>query len=132
MKKIISGMVLLFGILFSLSSLSATGIGFKMEGLGNNADALKAFNKVVAINGGKIDNNAKTDISSIANFGEYQASMYTEEKGGGVSVRIVISRMQADLLHFVVTGGKNLEMDIAKKIGESMKSEGYKLLGEKE
>lgn len=130
MKNFIRGIVLFLGVFF-FSSIVFAGVTLPMEGSGSVSEAVKAFDKAVVINNGLVDNNSKTDIGSVGNFGDYRAKMYAEEKNGKIHINVHVTRETAELLEYVLSGGKNLEMDIAVLLRESLKKEGYTLSGAK-
>ncbi len=131
MKKVISSIILFFCASF-FYSVAFAGVTLPMEGSGSVKDAVKAFEKVVVINNGLVDNNSKTDFGSVGNFGDYRAKMYAEEKNGIIHINVRVTREKAELLAYVLSGGKNNEMDIAVLLRESLKKEGYQLSNEKE
>lgn len=126
MKKNIGFVILFFSLAFS--SFAFAGIYGSLEGRGGTVDAVNSFNKAVTLNGGIVDNNSKTDFGSVGNFNDYQAKMFAEEKNGKVIIRVSVERGNKRLLERFLSGSKNLEMDIAVAIGESMKKDGYQLL----
>ncbi|GEM_PF-5193321 len=129
MKKYMVSLILVFNF---FSSVALADVVLPMEGSGSTTEAVTAFDKAVTANGGTVDKNAQTDFASAGNFesfpgeiGSYRAKMYAEEKEGKVSIRMVFTTVQKNLVSNLFTAFSNAEMNIAIAIRENMKKDGY-------
>lgn len=110
------------------SSVAFADIITTLEGSGNTKDAVKAFNKAVTNNGGKVDKKNQTKFSSVADFEEallFKALMFSEVVDKNkVNIRIIVKLPNPDYMSYLTVQSK-IETDISKKIYDSMKQDGY-------
>ena len=125
MKALVRSLIVLIGVL-SFSSIALAEVKVTLQGKGSTVDAVKAFNRVVASNDGKVDGNSVTEFSSVGIFDEYEAKMYSETDKGKTDIRIDVKRTKGNFLDVAMSNSSNSKnVKIATIIYESMKKLGY-------